>query len=98
MAETVRRRVGLALPVLMGLLLAGCAASPTEQEQTMTPDESKNGLVGLMSSTRELMALPEDGWDPEYPLAADPCALSNSTDGINYIDVRTGIRIPTPSN
>ncbi|MFE6964145.1 hypothetical protein ACFVAJ_03470 [Agromyces sp. NPDC057679] len=74
---------------LIGALLAGCSAPPTEQEQTMTPEESKQALVELMSSTYDLMALSEEGWDPEYPLAADPCTLSNGTNGINYIDVRT---------
>lgn len=89
MADTSNRIAATAAIALVAFLLGGCTTPPTEQEQTMTPEESKQGLVELISSTRELMALPEDGWTPEYPLQADPCRLSNETDGINYIDVRT---------
>lgn len=62
----------------------------------MTPEESKLGLEGLMASTREIMALPEGGWDREFPLAADPCTLSNGSAGIDYIDVRTWAGTPDP--
>jgi len=97
MANISRRIVGSGVVALLGVLLAGCTSPLTDQEQTMTPEESKNSLAELMSSTRELMALPEDGWDPEYPLAADPCTLSNRSMGINYIDVRTWAGSPDPA-
>ncbi|KRC59140.1 hypothetical protein ASE14_15280 [Agromyces sp. Root81] len=42
-----------------------------------------------MTSTREVMGLDDEGWDPEFPLAPDPCTLSNDEQGINVVDVRT---------
>jgi len=74
---------------IIGAALAGCSAAPTEQEATMTPDAAEQALIELMTSTREVMGLDEAGWDPEFPLAPDPCALSNDERGINFVDVRT---------
>ncbi|WP_157432153.1 hypothetical protein [Agromyces italicus] len=55
----------------------------------MTQTESEHALSELMTSSREVLALPSEGWDQGYPLVPDPCILSNGDLGVDYVDLRT---------
>jgi len=90
MDRTMTSRTAITSATAVGLLLlllTGCAG-PSEQEQAMTPTESRETMLTLLASSRDATGIPAAEWsepiDIQSDMAADPCAMSNGDTGVNF--------------